>query len=163
MLQPTVTYDLYHIYTITDVCFTLCGTDSLWFHGVSASVHTARSTQRRFFFPSSVWKNSTGLQRTMTSTPSNHGRINLLEGPRGRKLPLSLHWSLHPSISRPVCAADALSALDFFIFFPVSVCDWIKISIFFKYKPDNHAGWGSWVLYHPASVTRGYTDTKKIL
>ena len=91
MLQPTVTYDLYHIYTITDVCFTLCGTDSLWFHGVSASVHTARSTQRHFFFPSSVWKNSTGLQRTMTSTPSNHGRINLLEGPRGRKLPLSLH------------------------------------------------------------------------
>lgn len=116
-----------------------------------------------FFFPSSVWKNSTGLQRTMTSTPSNHGRINLLEGPRGRKLPLSLHWSLHPSISRPVCAADALSALDFFIFFPVSVCDWIKISIFFKYRPDNHAGWGSWVLYHPASVTRGYTDTKEIL
>lgn len=50
MLQPTVTYDLYHIYTITDVCITLCGTDSLWFHGVSASVHTARSTQRRFFF-----------------------------------------------------------------------------------------------------------------
>ena len=88
---------------------------------------TARSTE--MVFPSSVWKNSTGLQRTMTSTPSNHGRINLLEGPRGRKLLLSLHWSLHPSISCPLCAADALSALDFHQMWVVFFCffEWIEI------------------------------------
>lgn len=131
--NATVCYDIWsisYIHTITDVCFTLCGAGSLWCHGVSASALTARSTQ--MVSPSSVWKNSTGLQRTMTSTPSNHGRINLLEGPRGRKLLLSLHWSLHPSISCPLCAADALSALDFhqmwvFFYREVSVCDWIKI------------------------------------